>query len=56
MVPTEGLGLNGYDTWLGLKANRLTTEPVANGVLGPRTRELMAVTAGTEALRLKGCD
>ena len=41
---------------LGRKANRVTTETSANEGLGLRARELMAVTTGTDALRLKGCD
>ena len=47
MVTTHGLGL---------KVNRVTTETGANEGLGLRARELMAVTTGTDALPLKGCD
>ena len=47
MVMTHGLRLK--QTGLQLKL-------VAIEGLGLRTRELMAVTAGTDALQLKGCD
>ena len=41
---------------LDLRQTGLQLKLVANEGLGPRTRELIAVTAGTDTLRLKGYD